>query len=261
MRSRYRLIQSACLLTLTAVVAAACNTPNANRNSGLPNTEWLLATLAGAPVASGTNVTLGFGLAQASGFGGCNQFTTSYITDGSHGLMFGDIAATRMACDPASNAFESTYYENLAKVARFALAGGNLTLLDRANSIVLTYGPAPQATVEGPWNVTAVNNGQSAVSSVPTGVSGAMSFLASGTIEGFGGCNDFSGAYTVKGDTITIGPLMTTRKACGEPADTFEMQFLAALQKSTKWSVSGANLDLRDDSGAQQVAATSAIGH
>jgi hypothetical protein len=39
------------------------------------------------------------------------------------------------------------------------------------------------------------------------------------------------------------------------------MQFLAALQNSTKWSVSGANLDLRDDSGSQQVAATSAIGH
>jgi len=261
MLSRDRLVQSAYLLAVAAVVAAACNTPNANRNSGLANTEWQLATLAGTPVVSGTNATLGFGLAQASGFGGCNRFTTSYITDGGHGLMFGDIAATRMACDPGANAFETAYFANLAKVARFALAGGNLTLLDRANSIVLVYGPAAPATVEGPWNVTAVNNGQSAVTSVPTGVSGAMSFHADGSIEGFGGCNDFSGAYTVKGDTISIGPLMATQKACGEPAGTFEVQFLTALQNSTKWSVSGANLDLRDDSGAQQVAATSAIGH
>jgi heat shock protein HslJ len=261
MLSRNRLVQSACLLALTAVAVAACNTPNANRNSGLANTEWQLSTLAGAPVASGTNATLGFGLAQASGFGGCNQFTTSYITDGGRGLMFGAIAATRMACGAATDAFETTYYASLGKVARYALAGGNLTLFDRANAVVLTYGPAAQATVEGPWNVTAVNNGQSAVSSVPAGVSGAMSFLANGSIEGFGGCNDFSGAYTVKGDTITVGPLMTTRKACGDPADTFEVQFLTALQNSTKWSVSGNQLDLRDDSGAQQVAATSAIGH
>lgn len=261
MLSRDRLIQSASLLALAAVVATACSTPSANRNSGLASTEWLLSTIDGAPVVSGTNATLGFGLAQASGFSGCNQFSTSYMTDGSRGLVFGDIAATRMACDPAVNAFETKYYASLGKVARYALAGGNLTLLDRVNAAVLTFGPAAPATVEGPWLVTAVNNGQAAVTSVPAGVSGAMSFLADGSIEGFGGCNDFSGAYTVKGDSITVGPLMATRKACGEPADTFELQFLTALQNSTKWSVSADKLDLRDDSGAQQVAAQSAIGH
>ena len=73
------------------------------------------------------------------------------------------------------------------------------------------------------------------------------------------GCNNFSGSYTVKGDSITIGPLMSTMMACPDPAGSFESQFLAALQKSTKWSVSAGTLDLRDDSGAQQVAAQTAI--
>jgi heat shock protein HslJ len=47
--------------------------------------------------------------------------------------------------------------------------------------------------------------------------------------------------------------------ACPDPAGSFESQFLAALQKSTKWSVSAGTLDLRDDGGAQQVAAQTAI--
>jgi heat shock protein HslJ len=48
--------------------------------------------------------------------------------------------------------------------------------------------------------------------------------------------------------------------ACGDPADTFEAQLLAALQAATTWSVSAGVLELRDDSGALQVGAASAIG-
>jgi heat shock protein HslJ len=260
MLSRTRLPRLVLLLTVSALVVTACNTPAANKNSGLANTEWLLSTMDGAPVASGNNVTIGFGLAQASGFSGCNQYTTGYQTDGGRGLVFGDIAGTRMACEQAAMAFETKYYASLAQVARYALAGGNLTLLDRTNNAVLTFAPQAAGTIEGPWTITAVNNGKDAVSSVPAGVGAAISFFADGHLEGFGGCNDFSGSYTLKGDTITFGPMMSQLKACPDPAGTFEQQFLTALAASTKWAVANGKLDLRDDSGAQQVAADTAIG-
>jgi putative lipoprotein len=109
--------------------------------------------------------------------------------------------------------------------------------------------------------VTAANNGQGAVSSVPAGVSASISFMPDGTVEGFGGCNNFNGGYSVNASKIAIGPLLAQLKACGEPADSFERQLLVALQTATKWSVTGGTLDLRDDSNAQQVAATTAIGH
>ena len=160
MLSRDSLLRFAGLLALTALVAAACNTAAANGNSRLANTEWLLSTMDGAPIVSGTNVTLGFGLAQASGNSGCNDYTTSYQVSGSHDLMFGNIAATRKLCDQAANVLEAKYFASLAKVARYALAGGNLTLLDRANSAVLTFAPAPAQSLEGPWTVTMVNNGR-----------------------------------------------------------------------------------------------------
>ena len=261
MLSPIRLLRLTCLLAMTALVAVACNTAAANGNSGLANTEWLLSTMGGAPIASGTNVTLGFGLAQASGNSGCNDYSAGYQTDGSRGLVFGNIAATRKLCDQAANVLETKYYASLGQVARYALAGGNLTLLDRSNSAVLAFAPAPAQSLEGPWTVTAVNNGSGGVESLPAGVGAAMSFFADGHIEGFGGCNNFSGTYTVKGDALTVGPLMGTMMACPDPAGTFETQFMTALQNSTKWSVSGGGLDLRDDNGAQQVAAQSAIGH
>ena len=122
---------------------------------------------------------------------------------------------------------------------------------------VLTYKTTPAAISKA----VARDDGQQrpgAVQSVPAGVTAAMSFFANGTLEGNGGSNNFSGSYTVEGDSISIGPLMGTRMSCGEQTDTFEFQFLTALENSAQWSVSG-GMTLRDSGGAQQVAATTAV--
>jgi heat shock protein HslJ len=132
-------------------------------------------------------------------------------------------------------------------------------MYDRTNQEVLGYVKAAPQSVVGPWIVLSVNNGTGGVTSVPAGVGGAFSFLENGSVEGFGGCNNFSGSYTVDGESIAIGPLMSTMKACDEATNTFESQLMIALQNSTKWSVSAGKLDLRDDSGAQQVSAETAI--
>ncbi len=54
---------------------------------------------------------------------------------------------------------------------------------------------------------------------------------------------------------------MATMMSCGDATDAFEAQYLTALQAATTWAVTSGTLDLRDASGAQQVEATSAIGH
>ena len=248
---------------IAAGLVAGCSTAPGSSPGATPlaNTQWLLATIGGQPVASGTNADLLFSLRQASGFSGCNQFTTTYTSDGSASLSFGDFATTRMACDPATNLIESSYLAALGNVARYTMTADSLTLANATGGTLLTYGAQAPATVEGPWNVTMVNNGTGAVQSTPAGIGVAMSFSPDGTIEGFGGCNNFSGGYSVAADRISIGPLMASMKSCGESTDKFESQFLTALQNSAKWSVTTGTLDLRDANGAQQVEATSAIGH
>lgn len=248
---------------IAAAVLAGCSTApgSSPAPSQLANTDWLLATIGGKPVTSGTNADLLFGLHDASGFSGCNRFTTTYTTDGASSLSFGNMATTRMACDPATNVIETGYLAALGNVARYAMTSDSLTLANASGGTLLTYSAQAPASVEGPWNVTMVNNGVGAVESVPTGIAAAISFLPEGTVEGFGGCNNFSGGYSVTGDKIAIGPLMSSMKACDDATNKFEAQFLMALQNSAKWSVTTGTLDLRDANGAQQVAATTAIGH
>ena len=251
------------LVAVTGALVIGCSsvpaqpTPSGGR---LANTDWLLSTLHGRPIASGTNLDLIFAFRQASGFSGCNRFSTTFTTDGVSSLTFGPVAATQMACDGAANLLESSYLQALGDVARYAMTADTLTLSNAQGGELMTYAAQAPATVEGPWNVTMVNNGQGAVQSVPTGISAAVAFGADGTAEGFGGCNNFSGSYTVDGDQITIGPLVSTMAACDDATNQFESQLLTALQNSTTWSVTTGVLDLRDGGGAQQVQASSAIG-
>lgn len=256
-------LRSAILVGLFAATLAACSTAPASSPtplvSPLANTDWTATTIFGRPIPSGTNVTLLFGVVQASGFSGCNNFTLPYAVQDT-GLRFGPIAGTRASCGPTLDAVETAYYTNLSLVTHYQLAGDALNLTSATGETVLSYARMAPQTVEGPWTITMVNNGSGAVSTLPAGVSATISFMPDGTVAGFGGCNSFGGGYsTGPANTIAIGPLMSTMQACGDPADTLERQLLTALQSSTKWAVSAGALDLRDSGGAQQVEATTAI--
>ena len=266
MKSVDRRVSVLASVALAALVFAGCSTGSAGASatpqiSPLANSEWTLSTIAGRAMPSGVNVTLIFNVLQAGGFSGCNNFTMPYATQDT-GLRFGPIAGTLKSCGEPLDTFQTGYYESLGGVTHWAITNDVLQLTKATGEMILTYARMAPATVDGPWNITSVNNGNQGVESIPTGVSATISFLPNNLLEGFGGCNSFSGDYLVVGtDNISFGPIMSTMKACGDPADTFEHQLLAALQNSTKWSVTNGTLELRDASGALQVQATTAIGH
>jgi len=262
MRIRSRIVGGLIAGTLVATMAGGAAAQSPVAAGPLADTAWLLGTVSGAPVASGINADILFTDAEAGGFAGCNRFTGTYTSDGTASLTFGEFATTMKLCDDATNAFEQSYLAALATVAAYAIsADGGLTLSDASGAAVLTYGAMAPASVEGPWIVTGVNNGAEAVESVPEGIAATIAFHPDGTVEGFGGCNGFGGGYSVDGEAIAIGPLMGTMMACGEPADTFESQLRTALEAASTWAVVSGALELRDDAGALQVGATSAIGN
>jgi heat shock protein HslJ len=79
---------------------------------------------------------------------------------------------------------------------------------------------------------------------VPAGVSAGFTFDGE-TISGSSGCNTFNGPLQVDGDAFAIGAQMaTTLRACGDPADQFELRYLRALQNAIRVEVSGENLSL-----------------
>jgi heat shock protein HslJ len=64
-------------------------------------------------------------------------------------------------------------------------------------------------------------------------------------VSGFGGCNQFNGPYTQNGASLRIGPLLSTRRACVEPAlNEQETAYFRALESTNRYSIEGGQLVL-----------------
>ncbi|MBP7242379.1 META domain-containing protein [Amaricoccus sp.] len=83
----------------------------------------------------------------------------------------------------------------------------------------------------------------------PEGVEAIVQFGADGRLTGRGGCNRFTGAYSVDGETLTVGPVAATRMACPEPAMSAEAALFAAFEAVATFSRDGADLNFLDADG------------
>lgn len=68
-------------------------------------------------------------------------------------------------------------------------------------------------SIIGTWKLTAYGPEQSPASAV-SDVDANITFNSDGTLSGSGGCNELGGDFTLKGDRITFGAIMSTLMAC-----------------------------------------------
>jgi heat shock protein HslJ len=251
--------------SLAAVLAlvGACSagapaaSPSPSGPSPLVGTSWKLTTLGNAAPAA--NATLTFSDDNAGGLAGCNTFTASYTADASS-LKFGPLALTRMACEPGVATFESAYVSALTNTTKYTMTADTLTLQGGGGEALLVYAAGSPTDIEGSWDVTSFNNG-SAIVSVALGSTITMEFDADGQVSGNGGCNQYSGGYSVDGSNISIGPLRSTMMACPDAAvGQQEAQFLAALDMVQTWSLAGDQLTLHGPGETILVTATASAG-
>ena len=245
----------AATLLISLAAGASAQSPAASPTAPtLTGTEWNLVSTSSAgtqtPVPAGITATLQIDGTLAAGTSGCNRYMAQ-VTSMDPGLVFSDAASTMMACPDPQMSFETAYLAALKTVTDYAIADQTLSLLDASGSAVLVYQAAPAATVVGAWVVTGYNNGKQGVESPPDGVVLTADFSADGSVSGNGGCNNFNGGYSYTDTTIAIGPLMSTMMACGDPKDTVEQQYLAALQNATSWSITSGALELRNGDALQ----------
>jgi heat shock protein HslJ len=100
-------------------------------------------------------------------------------------------------------------------------------------------GGAPETLAGTSWQLTELN-GRTPVL-VPGGAP-TLQFAAGedARASGNGGCNQFSGPYMQDGTSLRFGGLISTRRACADPAATTqEAVYLQALRSTTGFSVSG----------------------
>lgn len=86
--------------------------------------------------------------------------------------------------------------------------------------------------------------------SVPEGVEATLTLEAEARrASGSGGCNRFSGPYTLVGGSLTFGALAATRMGCAPPASDVENAYLRALGWVGSYRMAGTELELLGESG------------
>jgi heat shock protein HslJ len=242
------------LIGLLLVGAAACGSDGGSSSAGststepagssLDGTQWSLRT-SGSFDAKGVAVTLDFAGGRVSGTGGCNSYGGPYRVQGSNLTIGPDLVSTKIACPPPADGVEQRYLAVLPTVKQYEVQGGTLQLTDADGKTLLEFAKAdPQAALLGPWIATSIYTG-TAVEGVTGGATLTADFQAT-TVSGDGGCNSFNGPYTAGSDTISIGPIASTMKACTEEAlSTQEQHYLAALQLAKAYRIRGDQLELQ----------------
>jgi heat shock protein HslJ len=75
-------------------------------------------------------------------------------------------------------------------------------------------------------------------------VEATLEFPEEGRAAGNGTCNRFFGTIEIKGETISLGPLASSRMACAEPIGNQEAKYLEALQGAERFTLDGATLSI-----------------
>lgn len=240
----------------------AQGTPGAGTGS-TPSGEYLSTAVTengeARALVKGTTISLTFRDGSVSARAGCNTMSGPVSFDGDT-LVVDSLAQTEMGC-PGDGRHEQDEFVAAFLTDRptYALDGGNLTLTTA--TITMAFGPRevvqPDLPLAGTrWEVTHVTQGPAAGApedpnaAVSAGAAppGAFLVLDDGRITGKDGCNTFRGTATVEGDTITFGPLASTRMAC--PGVRGTQAVLAALTGEVTWRIDYHVLMLTSDSGA-----------
>ena len=240
-------------VVLVLVALAGCTSSQSAQGGTLTGQVWALTDLAGMAPIQDTGITIQFGTdGNVSGSSGCNQYSGTYTASGSSLTINTPLASTMMMCAEPVMVQESAYQAALAGVKAYSVNGDKLTLFGPNNTEIASYKATSQDLAGTSWQVIGYNNGKQAVVSMLAGTEMYIDFGKDGSVSGGGGCNTYSGPYTVKGNQISIGPLASTMMACGDPAGIMEQeqQYLAALATAATYQIEGNVLELRTADGA-----------
>lgn len=69
-----------------------------------------------------------------------------------------------------------------------------------------------------------------------------LEFPEAGKVAGNGSCNRFFGTVVISGDSLSFGPLGSTRMSCAEAVGTQEATYLKALQDAERFTLEGSLL-------------------
>lgn len=109
--------------------------------------------------------------------------------------------------------------------------------------------PEAQAPLPGTkWKLAAADRGPLASLAADSGIT--IAFEAD-RLSGNGGCNQYSGNYSIEGATLKIGPVVATKRACVGSGNDAERAWFAVLAQPVAHARADGTLVLRESDGAE----------
>lgn len=106
-----------------------------------------------------------------------------------------------------------------------------------------------QALTGAEWRLVSLGP-SGAETDVVQGTTVTAKFGEDGRVGGSTGCNSYGGTYQVRGETISFGRLISTKRAClDQNANEQERRFLAALEAANRFRLSADRLTIFADRG------------
>ena len=238
------------LLVAGTVLLAACSAAGAPSPSGasLDGRTFLSTGIEGAGLVPDTQVRLRFADGNLNAQAGCNIMGGAYMIEGDR-LRTTQLSMTEMGCDGPRQAQDEWLAAFLGNMT-FTLDGDRLVLTDGTVRLTLTDKEVvtPDQSLEGTrWVLDGIVSGD-AVSSVPVGVTASIT-IANGRVDVEAGCNMGGGPVEVTADTLTFGPIATTKMACEAGLASVESVVLSVLSGTVDYTIDADVLTL-DGGGA-----------
>ncbi|MGW4481480.1 META domain-containing protein [Rhodococcus triatomae] len=251
-----RILRLAVLAIVAAALAACSESGSAasdSPQSDLFGRTFVSTTVDGAQIPGGGPVTLEFiEPDRIAGTAGCNRATgTADFSGGT--IVTGPLATTMMACMGEKADSDQWLASFLAAAPAWDLDGDTLTLRTEASTVTLLDRKVarPDRPLTGTtWVVDTTITPLAVTSSVAIEKAAATLQIADdGTVTGSTGCNSFTGRAEVSGETVTFGPLATTRRACVPELAEVEQAVLATLTGTATATVESDRLQLMNTNG------------
>lgn len=239
------------VLAVVPLLFAACG--NLSTSPSLTKTTWELDKLNGSSALENVVVTMRLADEGALyGSGGCNRFIGSWEQGDGSTLTLTPSGTTLMACDEPIANQETAFLAALSSTVSYRLDDDELELRDAGGTVVAEFDQLDAARLTRTrWEAVSLNNGQQAMVGLVDGSEITAIFGTNDTLTGNGGCNTYSTAFSVDGETMTISAeIVSTRMACEQPIMDQEAMFMALLPQAATYELGDDTLYLRDSNGA-----------
>lgn len=236
---RMKLLTAAmCLLLLSACGSGSDGesgsgspSPSTSPATEIPNATYVSTEVTGHELVAGTAITVAIDDGTLSVVAGCNTQFAAYELSAGTLRWTGQAATTLMACSPELTEQDQWLAGLFTAGLEASLEGTTLTLTDGEVTMVLTSEKSADLSglLGATWTLTGIVTGGE-VEGVPADVrTPTLVVDESGKARLDTGCNTGSTQVEVDGDSLTIGPSMTTKMACDKPAMRVERRLLATL--------------------------------